>query len=363
MTWFAWRQFRTQALVVAGILVVVVVVYLITGLHLYHVYDTVVKRCASHSDCSSVTQAFQNSDHLLQHLIQAGGVLLPALLGAFWGAPLVAREFESGTFRLAWTQSVSRTKWLLGKLAVVALAAVVTEAIFTALATWWARPFDHLSNLPFSVFDTRDIVPLAYALFAVTLGVVIGLLVRRTVPAMALTFAAFAGVRILFTDYVRPRFASPLRYTTGFVAPFQSSSGGAPTAIVKGGPNSSAWVLSDTTLNSSGKVIGANGGIGPNGEFNVHSIGPHRDAFGGLGICPNRFPSPPAHLAGQHINIGPDPVMMKAMLTCINSFHLQSIFTYQPASRYWMFQWYEVGSYIVLSAVLASLAVWWVRRR
>lgn len=363
MTWFAWRQFRTQAVVAASILIVVIVIYLITGLHLSHVYDTVVKPCAPHGDCSSVTQTFQTSDEVLQHLIQAGGVLLPALLGAFWGAPLVAREFESGTFRLAWTQSVSRTKWLLAKLGVVALAALVSEALFSAMATWWARPFDHLNNVPFSVFDTRDIAPLGYGLFAVTLGVVIGLLVRRTVPAMALTFTAFAGVRILFTDYVRPHFASPLRYRTSFIAPFESSSGGAPSAIIKGGPSSNAWVLSDTTLNSSGKIIGANGGIGPNGEFNVQSLGQHRDALGGLGLCPNKFPSPPAHVVGHHITIGADPAMMKAMVTCIDSFHLQSLFTYQPASRFWMFQWYELGSFIVLSAILAALSVWRIRRR
>jgi hypothetical protein len=125
--WFAWRQFRTQAIVAAGILAALAIVFGITGLHLHHQYDTVVKHCASHADCGSVTSAFQSSDHLLQHFVQAGGILLPALLGAFWGAPLVAREFESGTFRLAWTQSVSRTTWLMGKFAVVALAAVVTE--------------------------------------------------------------------------------------------------------------------------------------------------------------------------------------------------------------------------------------------
>ncbi len=363
MTWFTWRQFRTQAFEVAGVLVALAVAFLITGLHLYHVYDTAVKHCPGHGDCGSVISAFENSNQFLQHFIQAGGILIPALIGAFWGAPLLAREFESGTFRLAWTQSVSRTRWLMVKLAVVALAGVVTEALFTAIATWWARPFDHLNNLPFSVFDTRDIAPIGYALFAVTLGAVIGLLLRRTVPAMALTFAAFAGVRILFTDYVRPHFASPLRYTTGFVAPFESSSGGAPSAIVKSGPNSNAWILSNTTLNSAGKVIGVNGGLGPNGEFNVSSVGPHRDSIGGLGICPNRFPSPPAHLVGQEVHVGVDPAMMKAMTTCINSFHLQSVFTYQPASRFWMFQWYELGSYVVLSALLVSLSVWWIRRR
>lgn len=362
MTWFAWRQFRTQAIVAAGIFVLLVIAFGVTGLHLYHQYDTVVRHCASHADCGSVISAFQNSDHLLKHLVQAGGILLPALLGAFWGAPLVAREFESGTFRLAWTQSVSRTTWLMGKLAVVALGAVVTEALFTAITTWWSRPFDHLNNQSFGVFDTRDIAPLGYALFAVTLGVVIGLLVRRTVPAMALTFAAFAGVRIFFTDYVRPHFVTPLRYKSVFYSPFQSSSGGAPSPIKDGGPGSSAWVLTNTTLSRTGKIIGQNGGIGPNGEFNVRSIGHHRDVLSGLGICPNRFPSPPAHLVGQII-IGPNPAMMKAMATCINSFHLQSLYTYQPASRFWTFQWYELGSYVLLSALLASFSVWWVRHR
>jgi hypothetical protein len=357
--WFAWRQFRTQAIVAASFLVLVVIVFGVTGLHLHHVYDTVVRRCATHNDCGSVTQTFQNSDEFLQHLIQAGGILLPALLGAFWGAPLVAREFESGTFRLAWTQSVSRTRWLVGKLAVVALAAVVTEAIFTAVTTWWATPFDHY-NLLFSVFDTRDIAPLGYALFSVTLGVMVGVLVRRTVPAMALTFAVFAAVRILFNDYVRPHFASPLRSTTQFIAPFASSTGGGQ--IVKSGAPANAWVLSDDTLSRTGKVIGANGGIGPNGEFNFKSIGHHRDTFSGLGICPNKFPSPPPHL-GRQVITGPDPAMMKATVTCINSFHLQSLYTYQPASRFWTFQWYELGSYVVLSALLVSLSVWWIRRR
>jgi ABC-2 family transporter protein len=363
MTWFAWRQFRSQAMWVGAVLLVLVVAFIVTGLHLYHVYDTAVKHCSSHGDCGSVISSFENSNLFLQHFIQAGGILIPALIGAFWGAPLVAREFESGTFRLAWTQSVSRTKWLLGKLAVVALAGVVTEAIFTVSATWWAKPFDHLNNLPFSVFDTRDLAPLGYALFAVTLGVVIGVLVRRTVPAMALTFAAFAGARILFTDYVRPHFASPLRYTAPFVAPFASSKGGAPKPIIKTGPAENSWILSNDTLSHTGKVIGAAGGIGPNGEFNLDTLGPHRDAIMGLGTCPNRFPSPPPHVVGQHINVGPAPAMMKAMTTCINSFHLQSLFTYQPESRFWMFQWYELGSYVVLSALLTVFSLWWIRRR
>ena len=50
-------------------------------------------------------------------------LVVPALIGMFWGAPLIAHELETGTFRLAWTQSVSRRRWLLVKMGLVGLAA------------------------------------------------------------------------------------------------------------------------------------------------------------------------------------------------------------------------------------------------
>ncbi|MGH3733670.1 MAG: hypothetical protein ACRDVC_09915 [Acidimicrobiales bacterium] len=366
MIWFAWRQHRDSAYVVFGLLLALAIAFLVTGIHLFHVYDTVVKGCAARGDCSSVTQTFQSSDPSLQHLTQAGGILLPAFLGAFWGAPLLAREFESDTFRLAWTQSVSRTKWLVCKLGLVALVSVVVEALFTAMSTWWNRPFDHLNNLPFSVFDTRDIVPLGYALFAVTLGVVIGVLVRRTVPAMALTFAAFASVRVVFNEDIRPHFATPLRAITKFVPPFASSTGGAPTKVnaVWSGPNGpgSGWILSTDTLNSSGKVIGTHGGIGPNGNISFQPLANGSARFVGVGTCPNKFPAAPIRGLG-HVSVGPNSALASATDKCINSFHLQSLVTYQPADRLWTFQWYELGSYVMLSLLLAAFSVWWIRRR
>ena len=109
--WLTWRQFRTQAVVVFGLLVIVAVALAVTGPHLVHLYDTTVKPCASHDDCATVTDAFLKNDRLLQQLGQVV-LVVPALIGIFWGAPLVARELENGTFRLVWTQSVSRTRWL-----------------------------------------------------------------------------------------------------------------------------------------------------------------------------------------------------------------------------------------------------------
>ena len=63
-------------------------------------------------------------------------VLVPGIIGIFWGAPLVARELEAGTYRLAWTQSITRTRWLATKLGVVGLLSMVAAGLLSLMATW-----------------------------------------------------------------------------------------------------------------------------------------------------------------------------------------------------------------------------------
>jgi hypothetical protein len=82
--------------------------------------------------------------------------------------------------------------------------------------------------------------------------------------------------------------------------------------------------------------------------------------FVGAGRCPNKIPSGFGRGGGDS---GPSHAVQEALAKCVNSFHLTQYVGYQPASRYWMFQWYELGSYVVLSALLIWLSVWWVRRR
>jgi hypothetical protein len=355
MIWLAWRQYRVQAAVGFLILVVFAVIFGITGPHIWHEYSA-VKSCGPRGDCSSVTQAFLNHYDFYEHLVQAS-VIFPALLGAFWGAPLVAREFESGTFRLAWTQSETRTRWLAAKLLVVGLGTVIFMGLFTLMATWWSSLYDRINDAPFSTFDVRDIVPIGYAAFAFALGVVLGVLIRRTVPAMAATLAVFAAVRVAYNLKIRPHLESPLHFTSKFQLPFTS-------AASNSGPNAADLIVSNTVYNKAGKVIGQNGGIGPNGEINFGPSARGRPMFEGVGRCPNVFPKmvlPPGH---GHVNLnGPTPAMLKAMEKCINSFHLTDVFAYQPVDRYWTFQWYELASYLVLSVLLVLFTFWWVRRR
>ena len=345
MIWLAWRQFRLQTCVAVGLLVAVAIAFALTGPHNVHVYDTVVRTCASRGDCPSVTQSFLGRDHLLRDLSLAA-ILIPVLVGMFWGAPLIAREMETGSFRLAWTQSVTRSRWVAVKLAVVGIACVSVAGLYSLLVTWWS-----------SIFDLRDIVPIGYAAFAFALGVSAGVMIRRTLPAMAATLVAFAGVRVAVTQWVRPRLISPLHHS----GPFKLfTTNGSPAFSGKGAAG--AWITSEVTYNAKGKVIGHNGGIGANGGVNFQPVGNSsaKVVLQGVGQCPNNFPN---LQRGVNRSNQVSHAMSEAVNKCLASFHLRDAVTYQPVSRYWALQWYELSIFIVLALLLAGISWWWVRRR
>src|SRR6185437_5318866 len=120
----------------------------------------------------------------LQNMLGPLLLIIPALLGIFWGAPLVAREMERGTFRLAWTQSVRRRRWLAIKLGVIGLASMAVTGVLSLMVTWWFSPIDRVNANRFvpGIFDERGIVAIGYAVFAFMLGVTAGLLITRILP-------------------------------------------------------------------------------------------------------------------------------------------------------------------------------------
>ena len=136
-------------------------------------------------------------DGKLQTLALALVLIVPVVIGMFWGAPLVARELETGTFRLAWTQSVTRLRWLLVKLGLVGLASAVVGGLLSLMVSWWFSPIDKVSANRFSpaAFGMHGFVPAGYALFAFVLGATVGVLFRRTLPAMAVTLVGFIAAR------------------------------------------------------------------------------------------------------------------------------------------------------------------------
>ena len=340
MLWLTWRQFRPQAAVVFGLLAVIAVALAVTCIIiLVHLYDTTVKSCASHGDCGTASALFTDKERLLQQLGQVV-LVAPSLIGILLGAPLVARERENHTFRLAWTQSVSRTRWRATKLGLVDWASIATAGLMSLMVTWWSSPFDRIADSPFSpsYFDRRDLVPIGYAAFAFALGVTVGVLIRRTLPAMAATLVAFVGsVGSLVLVWVRPHLIAPIETTTAFFLP--SFNGSGPSGPV----NPADWVLSEETINGAGRVIGQNGGFGPNGGIDL----PANGQFSVAGqACPASVPVPRVQ--------GPRPalasgLLMNAIQECLEKLHIREVATFQPASRYWAFQWYETAIFLGLA--------------
>jgi ABC-type transport system involved in multi-copper enzyme maturation permease subunit len=172
MIWFTWRQFRTQALTIAAVLLVFLAVLALTWTQVTDLArDTGFTGCQA-DKCGDAAQAFLNglSNEAAGSLYYAGTVLLfvlPALLGIFLGAPLVAREMETGTYRMIFSQSVSRRRWLLVKLVVGGVAAALSAGVASLVMSRWAAPIDQAgSRVSPATFAARGIVPIAYAALA-----------------------------------------------------------------------------------------------------------------------------------------------------------------------------------------------------
>jgi hypothetical protein len=206
---FAWLQSRTQTLAAAVAVAVIAIALAITGPHLAHLYDSTVTACQATGDCQGARAAFSSTDKPLATGLGILLIIAPALIGMFWGAPLITRELESGTFRLSWTQSVTRTRWLTTKLSVMALTGIALTGLFSLLLTWWANPLDHAKANQYATFDQRDLVAIGYTAFAITVGVAAGTVIRRTLPAMATTLVAFIATRLAVNHWLRPRLLPP----------------------------------------------------------------------------------------------------------------------------------------------------------
>jgi ABC-type transport system involved in multi-copper enzyme maturation permease subunit len=331
MIWLTWRQFRVQALATFGALAVLTIYLVILGLQSRHYYDTSIVGCQP-TNCAGARNHLTHTYGAPFGLIGALLIGFPAIIGIFWGAPLIARELETGTHRLAWSQSVTRTHWLAVKLAVIGLASVAITGLLSLLLTWSASRFDQLNGNRFGAlsFDSRNIVPLGYAVFALVLGTLIGLLIRRTIPAMALTLAIFAALQILMPLAIRAHLIPPVKTTVAFTAEaldrahgFGIRGGGGATIEHYSDPG--AWGLTATS-----NILNANGTKVTSQQ---------------LDSC----------MARGH---GPE-----SLIPCLAEQNLHFTYSAQPASRYWPFQWIELSAFLVLGFLLTGFSFWWIRNR
>jgi hypothetical protein len=323
MAWVTWRQHRIALAGVAALLGAPALYLWLTGIQIHRDWTAAVGcHPASSGACGALAGYFIHDWHpaqIIAIVLQAA----PALIGAFVGAPVLAREMETGTFRYAWTLGFGRWRWTLAKL--VPLAVVVTAAAgaFSVLLSWYYQPF--LSGNPgfggepvpldAAVFDLRGVAFAAWTLAAFAIGALAGMLIRRVVPAIAATLAVYAGLAVATGIYLRAHYLKPL-------------------LVKNADAPGSAWVISQWWTKGSKPVSQS--------ALSQVLQGAPQLAGGKGGGIPQDDPT-------------------------VNQYLVQHGYTmwtsYQPGSRFWPFQWIEGGWLLALSVLLIAATVWLVRRR
>jgi len=331
MIWLTWRQFRVPALAVFGPLVVVAVGLALTGPGLYREYDDLLAACGS----AYCPDAF---DHFLfGHVAEGFGLTvlllaLPGVVGVFWGAPLIGRELEAGTQDLVWQQSVPRRRWLAVKLGLVGLATIAVAGLAVLAVSWWSHPLDATSTylvprLSPVLFGARGFVVVGYAAFALALGAAAGLLIRRTVPAMAVTFAIVAAAQVIMPATIRSHYATPVRLAVAITAKNlsgvdASGPGGTVRSLQVDNEIPGAWILASETVDAAGRRAGT-------------------------------LPAWVAECATPDAPAG--EITQQRCLERLAAAGYRQLVTFHPADRFWPFQAYETAILGALSVLLAGL--------
>jgi hypothetical protein len=323
MAWVTWRQHRFALGGAAALLGALAVWLWLEGLHAHRAYATAADcHPASSGACGALVGYFLtyvSTAQTVAIVLQA----VPALIGAFVGAPVLAREMETGTFRYAWTQGFGRWRWTLAKLVPLGIAVAAAAGAFSLLFSWYYQPF-FAQTLSFNaqvplesgVFDLRGVAFAAWTLAAFAIGALAGMLIRRVVPAIAATLAVYTGLAVAAGFYLREHYMTPLLVKNANAPRFAWIIG--QQWYAKGGQPVSQSVLSQV-LQGAPQLAGKGGGGIPQDDPTVNQY------------------------------------LVQHGYTLLTS--------YQPGSRFWPFQWIEGGWLLALSVLLIAAAVWLVRRR
>jgi hypothetical protein len=325
MSWLTWRQYRLQAAISGAFLAALAALLVVTGLGMAAQWHSALAGCTASGTCGSLSGRLFLGNHAIGFLVvMTLGV--PPVLGILLGAPLVAHETETSARIFAWTQGVTRQRWLAVKAGWALLAAAVTAGLVSALVTWWSGPNNALQGDAFSSsrFDLMGIVPVAYAVFAVALGIAAGTLIPRIVPAIGITLVGYVAVRAAFDLWLRPHFMTAVTHVYAMTGNWA--------------PAGTAWQLAAGVVTPGGTRLTMQDGtdIAPN-------------------VMSNWVPQACQAATGGRGS--------QSALSCMQSAGFRQFVTYQPGDRYWPFQFIEAGVFVALAALLVAVAFAVISRR
>jgi len=322
LTWVGWRQHRLALGGAAALLAGISIWMLISGLQMRSALTSFgLVNCTplTASSCSTQETVFINDYYSGAQVVVGVLTVIPILIGALVGAPMVARELETGTFRLSWTQGCGRTRWLTARLALLAVAVIAGAAAVSVLLSWYYHPLLQLgqdSPLAPQIFDLSGVAFAGWTLAAFAISVFAGALIRRTIPAIVAGMAAWSGLLVTVVFYLRSHYLAPLT-GTGLINSTSGNGQGVP------------WLLSQWWIQP--------GGL-PASQSEIATLSTQLRQAGGL------------------------PTAQAVQQWFAEQGYIK-YFTYQPASRFWTFQLIEGSWLLILSLLLGAATIWLIRHR
>jgi hypothetical protein len=309
--WLSWRLQRTETVLSAAMVGLLAALFIPAGLRLASFYDQHgVAHCISGKTfaCGATLAAFGDRAGILRS-VTPWLTLLPGLVGVALAAPIIL-DLEGGTYRLAWTQSITRRRWIATRFSLAIATALAVAGLLAVLFTWYRTPLDHVfGRFDGTSFDLEGTVSLGYVLFALGLGLAVGVVWRRTAAAVIASFLAYVASRLFVDGWLRQRLVTPVSATWSDNA---------------SGPNlNNDWVLSSGMSDRAGHAFGGNFGI-------LQACG--RVAFKGQKVLNAKCLA--RHGAGYNHAV------------------------WQPSSRFWEFQGIETALFAGVGFLLIAFAAW-----
>jgi ABC-type transport system involved in multi-copper enzyme maturation permease subunit len=263
-----------------------------------------------HLPCGTIANGLVNDTDSFSAVVIALHVL-PVVIGLFIGAPLLAREIESGTYRFTWTQEVGRARFVLTTFVMLATVVTAVACLLGLLLGWYGHPFEVIgveSQWQSGLFDTTVFMLGAWTLFALALGSFLGALIGRTVAAMAATTTVVGGLLIVSFLNLVHSLLSVGAIATSKITP--NGTGGIPIGALNdrdylSGPAPGSWLVR-------GWITGPNRHVlSTTAAYNV---------------------------LGRAYNATEKNFASNAVTRWLSIHHFTYWVSYQPASRYWAFQ-------------------------
>lgn len=342
MAFVTWTQHKTAFVSLVLSTVGIVITMLVVGQPAHAAFAAYARAgCTTNHPTNVATciaeQSVLNSDDALLNILLVALRGFPLLVGMFLGAPLLAKEFETGTFRFAWTQGIGRVRWLTAKLALLGAATALCAFAASLAIVWWCDPFNGIgfaSRWQPGEFDMSSVTLLAWILFSLALGVCAGAFARRVLPAMAIAMALLAGAILVNFFWLNhwllglgARTYEVVATRVNAVAVGALNTFAFPTHSPSGPIDS--WLVSGWLTSSSGR----------------------------------RLSTPTAHVVLSRAAIATQTSTEKnALANWLLQHHYQYWLSYQPAGRYWIFQAVEGGALALAALLIVALAVWAIDR-